>query len=377
MKTKYFRGIVVLITILILIAGCKPEGISTPTIKATALPDGTLSPEAVSLPAPTLSSQELPALERITLENVDRVQLLATLSIPDLALAGAYHGQCGVAFSPDGSLLAGTCGKNSLPIWNVPSLELKRTLFNSPDHTISCDFSPDSQMIACGKYGGDWAIPAWDSKTGEYLNDIGYHMSSVWDVDFSPDGQYLASCSLSSAGDVRLWKVSPPESLWIHEPGAECLSVSFHPDGDTIATGGKRGKVEILDVKTGNMIALLEDTTRNIGDLTYSPSGGLLAAGCDDNNILIWDTTDYSLFAKMSGHKDYVNGVVFSADETFLVSGSGDRTVAIWDLNDLRIVKHLIGHEKTVLRVDINPENTLIASVSWDGTVRLWGVLAE
>lgn len=369
MKVKNYWEIVILLTIQVVVAGCKPVDITTPTIEPIIKPS--ITPVIPVVPT------GLPELEIITLDNADRVQLLETLEIPSCVVDGTFRGQCGVVFSPDGSQLVGTCGESLLPVWNIPSLELQHILYEKPEHTLSCDFSSDGEMVVCGEYKSDWSIPAWDSITGEYLNDIGNHKSSVWDVDFSPDGQHLASCSLSIEGDVRLWKVSPTEGLWIHEPNAECLSVSFHPNGETIATGGKRGKVEILDVETGEMITLLEDATRNIGDLTYSPSGGLLAAGCDDKNIFIWDTHDYSLVTKLSGHKDYVNGVVFSADETFLVSGSGDGTVAIWDVLSSRIVKLLIGHEKTVLRVDLNQENTLIASVSWDGTVRLWGVKAE
>jgi formylglycine-generating enzyme required for sulfatase activity len=304
------------------------------------------------------------------------VRLLATLQIRPYTF---YPSQCSVAFSPDGSLLAGACGVSRVPIWDVPSLQLRHTLYDMGQRTVSCEFSPDGQMLACG--GCDGPIGIWNPEDGEKIKDLGSHPGRVWEVDFSPSGQLLVSCAdsaLQVSGDVRLWRIDPRERLWIHKaPYNGFLSVSFHPSGESVAYSSIFGPVRVLDVGTGEPVVELLETMRHIGDLTYSPAGDLLAAGCDDHRIFIWDTVDYELLATLVGHQSYVNGVVFSADETWLVSGSDDKTVAIWAMEEFRLLKQLEGHEDTVLRVDLNPDNTLIASISWDGTVRLWGIPAQ
>jgi len=409
---KIFRRLFVLLLFSILVVGCSsneiptsnlseksgeesslrssqevktgmPAPTSTATSKPTATPTETTTPTSTLPPSPTPLKDGLPNLERITVENADRVELLTTLRIPNYMVVNPWQGQCGVAFSLDGSLLVATCEQNALPVWDLPSLELRHRLFSMPDHAISCDFSPDGRMVACGKYD-DWTIPAWNAQTGEYLYDIGKHSAPVWDVDFSPDGKFLASCSVSEGDFERrrgkmaiLWKVSPPEKLWSHEMWSTCLSISFHPSGKTIAASAIHGKVEILDAKTGELIVMLEDATRHLGDIVYSPSGDYLSATSDDFNIFIWDVPGYNLVAKLEGHQSYVNGSAFSEDDTYLVSGSADKTVAIWSLEDFQMLTSLVGHTDTILRIDLNRENTLIASVSWDGTVRLWGIIAE
>lgn len=397
---KTSRGLFIFLLISILVVGCtsseitttnlpeevKPEmsaPTTTATSKPTATPSVTPTPTSTLPPSPTPLKEGLPKLERITVENADRVELLTTLRIPNYMVTNPWQGQCGVAFNTNGSQLVATCERNALPVWDLPSLELRHRLFEIPDHAISCDFSPDGQIVACGKYD-DWKIPAWNPHTGEYLYDIGKHRTPVWDVDFSPDGRFLASCSVwegdfdvSRGKKAILWKVSPPERIWMHEMWSTCLSISFHPSGRTIAASAIHGKVEILDAKTGELIVMLEDATRNLGDIVYSPSGDFLSATSDDFNIFIWDVPGYNLVAKLEGHQSYVNGSAFSEDDTYLVSGSADKTVAIWSLEDYQIIKSLPGHTDTILRIDLNRDNTLIASVSWDGTVRLWGIIAE
>ncbi|MCX6100087.1 MAG: hypothetical protein NTV92_01420, partial [Candidatus Bipolaricaulota bacterium] len=49
-----------------------------------------------------------PALEVITVQNADRIELLQTLAIPDVEKGSTS--QCSVAFSPDGRLLVAACG---------------------------------------------------------------------------------------------------------------------------------------------------------------------------------------------------------------------------------------------------------------------------
>jgi WD40 repeat protein/alpha/beta superfamily hydrolase len=323
-----------------------------------------------------LASETLPALQPITTENADKVQLLRTMAIP-------YHqrgrlSQCSLDFSPDGSLLIGACGKNQVPIWDVQNGFLLRALYDSPQQIVTCAFSPDGNQIACG--GFDRTITLWDAITGRKIQSIEGHTAPIWELGFDPTGKSLASCSLgllgdgTGRGDIRLWNMPNGEPIWSYARTRDYLSVSFDPSGKTIAYGSIGGSVGILDIANGELTRELTDSTRNIGDVTYSPSGRWLAAGSDDNRIYLWDASTFKLAGKLTGHAGYVNGVAFNPEEALLVSGSHDKTVGIWNLAERKLVNQLKGHESEVLRVAFSPDGTLIASISWDGTVRLWGI---
>jgi WD40 repeat protein len=316
-------------------------------------------------------------LQRITVENAQQVRLLATLALPDYVFDFPYT-QCNADFSPDGNLLAGACGYDQLIVWEIPGLKLRHQILDERI-PISCSFSSDGHRLACGNW--DNSIVIWDLESGEEMLQVGEHRSPVWETDFSPDGQRLASCGAIGANDneIGLWQIAPNARLWVRDTvHYDCLSISYHPTGETLVYGGLSGFVEVVDVETAESIEVLYDARKNVGDIIFSPSGDWIVAGCDDHKIYVWDASDYQLVNTLVGHKHYVNGVDFNADETLLVSGSGqhDRTLGLWSFQDGRLLKQLDGHKNSVLRVDMNPDDTLIASISWDGTVRLWGIPA-
>ena len=321
----------------------------------------------------------LPALQLITIENADKVQLLRTMEIPNYQKGRLS--QCSLDFSPDGRLLIGACGKNQVPIWDVQSGFLLRALYDSPEQIVSCAFSPDGKFIACG--GFDKTVTFWDATTGEKIGSFEGHTAPIWELAFAPTGKSLVSCSLglmggeSGRGDIRFWNMWIVEPTWSYSGTRDYLSVSFDPSGGALAYGSIGGGVGILDAATGELIRELTDSSHNIGDIAYSPSGHWLAAGSDDDSIYLWDATNYELANQLAGHAGYVNGVTFDPAETLLVSGSHDRTVGVWNLAEQKLITMLKGHEREVLRVAFSPDGTLIASINWGGTVRLWGVSSE
>lgn len=354
----------------------EPTKTSIPSVDITTStpthPSFTETP-VFSTPASTPLSKELTNLQPINWENIEKIGLLYTLEIPSYSPRTAS--QCGVAFSPDGSLLVGTCGANPMPVWDVQSGKLCYQLYPGEyKQIVACDFSPDGSTIACG--GVDKIISTWNAATGEKIVEFGKHDSKIWDLEFRPDGKALVTASF--AYDLRLWDIANQEMIWSYHDITNFLSVAFHPSADEIAYGNLWGMIGILDAKTGERLVELNGPSGTpVGDVNYSASGRFLAAGSDDNKIYLWNAEDYQPLATLDGHEGFVNGVDFSPDERLLISGSHDKTVGVWDIEKQQLLRKLEAHQKTVLRVAFNPTGTLIASISWDGTVRLWGVVEE
>jgi TIR domain/WD domain, G-beta repeat len=105
----------------------------------------------------------------------------------------------GVAFSPDGQLLA-TGSLKVARVWDVAEGHV-RARFAHGDMVWGVAFSPDGQLLATGCIDGTARL--WEAP-GQKPARLA-HNHAVWAVAFSPDGQLLATTSLAKR--ARLWEV--------------------------------------------------------------------------------------------------------------------------------------------------------------------------
>ena len=153
--------------------------------------------------------------------------------------------------------------------------------------------------------------------------------------------------------------------------GAAVLSVSFSPDGTSLASGSWDGTVRLWDMATRENVATLDAHTGEVSAVSFSPDGTLLASGSHDRTIRLWDVVTRQNIATLDAHTGEVSSVSFSPDGTSLASGSWDGTVKLWDVATRENIITL-PHGAEVLSVSFSPDGTILASGSWDGTVRLW-----
>jgi WD40 repeat protein len=119
----------------------------------------------------------------------------------------------GVAFSPDGNLLA-SCGyrDNCVRLWDVKDKKLLHTLKGHKTSVHSVAFSPDGKLLASGSGGGwsgkskkDCTVRLWEVEGWKLLRTLEQHQKAITKLAFSPDGHLLASGSMDHT--VRLWGV--------------------------------------------------------------------------------------------------------------------------------------------------------------------------
>ena len=68
------------------------------------------------------------------------------------------------------------------------------------------------------------------------------------------------------------------------------FSVNFSPDGETLASAGYDGTICLWDVDTGQTRQTLEHT-REVSSVSFSPDGQIIASGSSDNTIRLWDVS--------------------------------------------------------------------------------------
>ena len=118
--------------------------------------------------------------------------------------------------SPCGTRIAGVirrAGRNEIRLWDTTTLETCMVIIPP----TGCQRPQSSKFSPCGKYlavgaqwqeGQEWmSICLLDVNTGENIHTFLGHPTDVWSLDFSPDGELLASGSYD--GTIMLWDMKP------------------------------------------------------------------------------------------------------------------------------------------------------------------------
>jgi WD40 repeat protein len=327
----------------------------------------------------------------------------------------------GLAFAPDGKLLASCGGDKTARLWEVATGKELRRIPQSAQSARSVAFAPDGKTseVAWSDYGQHWedgrgGVGLFEVATGRALRRLGNPTRPLEAVAFAPDGKTVAAVGghdstvhlwdvatgrerrgpdghqgfvgsiafaadgrrvVTSGGDetVRLWDGTTGEQLQAYAGWAGRLTA----DGRTLViVGGPEGTVaRVLDAVTGRERRRFPLPAGNPYGAAVSPDGRALAQKGDGHALTVWDLDVGKERCRLEVDKESPALAVFAPDGGRLASaGHQDKTVRVWDLTTRKALRQFAyGGPSLAFSLD----GTLLAGGGADQAdegVRVWDV---
>jgi WD40 repeat protein len=147
----------------------------------------------------------------------------------------------GLAFAPDGLSLVHGAG-NAVAIWDLATRRARLIPVSTTQFVRAVAHVRNGATVAMGC--GDGRVLLHDVATGVTTPVLGAHAREVFDLTFSPDGRYLASCGTDAI--VKLWDVVSREEVLALAGGDGPLhGVAFDPGGHRLAAASHLGPIRL------------------------------------------------------------------------------------------------------------------------------------
>lgn len=151
---------------------------------------------------------------------------------------------------------------------------------------------------------------------------------------------------------------------------AAVTSMDFSPDGEMLASGSQDDTIEIHFKDENKSPLELRGHTASIREVLFNVTGDILASCSDDKTIKIWDVDNGSEISTLKGHIGAVNSIEFTADGSGIYSASDDKTVKLWDISSGE-AKVQYNFKSAVSSIALDCEDNLLAVGTRDGKLTI------
>ncbi len=296
-------------------------------------------------------------------------------------LAGHIHGVQRVVFHPHLPRLASCSDHHAIILFDAVTSHPLRRWMAHKIWVAGLAYSPDGSLIASSSGGDptpgfDFSLCLWDADRGTLRKRLPGNTAGVWALAFDPTSRRLASGD--EGGTVLLFDVGSGRILRREKVGdSPVTSVVFHDGGRQLLVGLRKGPVALFDLELpgltrrielpegcgrltvdnhrnralvgdnrGAVIALsLPDLTvihrldaahdQSIESLALSPDGRLLATGGSDRRVVLRDPFTFKALLAFPAWTGVVKDLGFDASGHWLAFAGADSDIDLWDLEML------------------------------------------
>ncbi|MCP3696398.1 MAG: hypothetical protein GY917_29655 [Planctomycetaceae bacterium] len=284
------------------------------------------------------------------------------------------------AFSADGSSFVVAGDDHKLHLFDAETGRAIEVLEGHTGPVSAAAFLPDNRLLTAS---ADKSVVAWSTQVQWNLKQrIGDGLKSdvladrVTAMHFSSDGKLLATGGgePSRSGEIKIWNVADGKLVQaLKEPHSDTVfALEFSRDGQYIASSAADRFVKVFQVSDGKFVRAFEGHTHHVLGVSWSADGRTLASSGADKVIKIWDFRTGDQQRTIAGFSKEVTAIKFVGDSVNVVASSGDKSVQMKKTDNGGNVRSFAGSGDYVYAVSCTADGKIIAAGGQDSIVRIW-----
>jgi hypothetical protein len=277
-----------------------------------------------------------------------------------------------LAFGPDGSRLASS-GYHEIILWNPSDGALISRIKDVAERTYGLAFSPDGTLLAAasGTPGQLGEVRLFSVADGALVRQLASLPDAAFGVAFSPDGSRLAACGADRS--IRIFDVaSGTQQVLIEDHADWVLAIAFSPDGAHLASASRDKTAKVFDAKTGESVLTYPGHNEIVYAVHFNADGTQVLSCGRDKKVHLWQVSDGKLLGDIGGFGGDVFGLIVEAGQIFTCGA--DRMIRQHEIEKRNEVRGYAGHGDWVYRIAYHDPTKRLASGAYDGEIRVWNV---
>lgn len=207
------------------------------------------------------------------------------------------------------------------------------------------------------------------------------HNNKVRYLNFSPDGQYVLSCSEDQT--IKLWNIEGGVCIKTFEESTCVYYTAFSADGKYIVVpihSDNPDKIQchVLDIEQGVQVKSFDCSGERTRIRAISSDGRYIAIEQLDSSIIeIWDVEQERCIHQLK-RMGLVERAIFSPNNKYLVLSRYCENTEVWSVENGTLVKTIKSSADRVTPGSFSSDGRYLAlDAEWDGTIEVWDLYED